>query len=153
MSTSRVASTVAFSNARRPYPLFSSINYADNGANMLYSGLQTAVQKRFSKGLMFTSTWTWAKELSDTDDTGDFELNNTIENSYDRRRDRGNVYSVPRHQWMNQALYELPLGKGQLLAGWQVNMLLNLSYRQLVHAGDQRTRSQQHATPPPCDPT
>ena len=76
---------------------------------------------------MFTSTWTWAKEISDTDDTDDFELNNTIENSYNRRRDRGNVYSVPRHQWMNQALYELPLGKGKLLAGWQVNTLLNLS--------------------------
>ena len=66
---------------------------------------------------MFTSTWTWAKEISDTDDTGDFELNNTIENSYNRRRDRGNVYSVPRHQWMNQALYELPFGKGKLLGG------------------------------------
>src|ERR1019366_2498699 len=122
-----VASTVAFSNARRPYPLFGSINYADNGANMLYSGMQTAVQKRFSKGLMFMSTWTWAKELSDTDDTDDFELNNTIENTYNRRRDRGNVYSVPRHQWMNQALYELPLGKGQLLSGWQINALLNVS--------------------------
>ena len=121
------ASTVAFSNARRPYPLFSSINYADNGANMLYSGLQTAVQKRFSHGLMFQSTWTWAKEISDTDDTDDFELNNTIENSYNRRRDRGNVYSVPRHQWMNQALYELPLGKGQLLSGWQINTLLNVT--------------------------
>jgi hypothetical protein len=122
-----VASTVPFSNARRPYPLFSSINYADNGANMLYNGLQTAVQKRFSNGLMFMSTWTWAKELSDTDDTDDFELNNTIENSYNRRRDRGNVYSVPRHQWMNQALYELPLGKNQWLAGWQVNALFNIS--------------------------
>jgi hypothetical protein len=122
-----VASTVAFSNARRPYPLFGSINYADNGANMLYNGLQTAVQKRFSKGLMFLSTWTWAKELSDTDDTDDFELNNTIENSYNRRRDRGNVYSVPRHQWMNQALYELPLGKSPLLAGWQLNALFNMS--------------------------
>ncbi len=122
-----VASTVAFSNARRPYPLFGAINYADNGANMLYNGLQSSVQKRFSKGLMFTSTWTWAKELSDTDDTDDFELNNTIENSYNRRRDRGNVYSVPRHQWMNQALYELPLGKGPLRAGWQVNALFNMS--------------------------
>ncbi|HXK01962.1 MAG TPA: TonB-dependent receptor [Verrucomicrobiae bacterium] len=121
------ASTVAFSNARRPYPLFSSINYADNGANMLYSGMQTQVQKRFTRGLMFQSTWTWAKELSDTDDTDDFELNNTIENTYNRRRDRGNVYTVPRHQWMNQALYELPLGRGPWLSGWQINTLLNLS--------------------------
>jgi hypothetical protein len=122
-----LASTVAFNNARRPYPLFGSINYADNGANMLYSGLQTHVEKRVSKGLMFTSTWVWAKEISDTDDTDDFELNNTIEDTYSRSRDRGNVYSVPRHQWLNQALYELPFGRGRLAGGWQLNMLLNLS--------------------------
>jgi hypothetical protein len=123
-----VASTAGpFTNARRPYPLFNTITYGDNGANMLYSGLQTQVQKRFSRGLMFTSAWTWAKEISDTDDTNDFELNNVIEDTYNRRRDRGNVYSVPRHQWLNQALYELPLGKGQLLGGWQLNTLLNLS--------------------------
>jgi hypothetical protein len=121
-----VASTVAFNNARRPYPQFANITYSDNGANMLYSGLQTQVNKHLSGGLMFTSTWTWAKEISDIDDTGDFELNTSIENSYDRRRDRGNVYSVPRHQWMSQALYELP-GKGRLLGGWQLNMLCNLS--------------------------
>jgi hypothetical protein len=121
-----LASTVAFNNARRPYPQFANITYSDNGANMLYSGLQAQVSRRFSHGLMFTSTWTWAKELSDTDDTGDFELNTTIEDTYARRRDRGNVYSVPRHQWMNQALYELP-GKGRLLGGWQLNTLLNLS--------------------------
>jgi hypothetical protein len=42
---------------------------------------------------MFTSTWTWAKELSDTDDTGDFELDTTIEDSYSRSRDRGARYS------------------------------------------------------------
>src|SRR5262249_45808491 len=59
-------------------------------------------------------------------DTGACESNTTIEDTYDRRRDRGNVYSVPRHQWMNQALYELP-GKGSLLGGWQLNTLLNLS--------------------------
>lgn len=119
-------STLPFNNARRPYPQFANITYSDNGANMLYSGMQVQVNRRFTRGLMVMSTWTWAKELSDTDDTGDFELNTTIENSYDRRRDRGNVYSVPRHQWMNQALYELT-GKGRLLGGWQLNMLLNLS--------------------------
>jgi hypothetical protein len=94
---------------------------------MLYSGLQVQVQKRFSRGLLFSSAWTWAKEISDTDDTGDFELNTSVENTYDRRRDRGNVYSVPRHQWFNQAIYELPLGKGKLRGGWQLNALLNLA--------------------------
>jgi hypothetical protein len=119
------ASTAAFLQSRRPFPLYSNITYADNGANSLYSALQTQVQKRFTKGFLFSSAWTWAKLLSDTDDTGDFELNTVIENTYDRRRDRGNAYSVPRHQWMNQFLYELPLGKGKLRGGWQLNGLLN----------------------------
>ena len=110
-----VASTVPFVSTRRPYPQFANITYSDNGANMLYSGLRTQASKRFSGGLMFTSTWTWAKEISDIDDSGDFELNTSVEDSYDRRRDRGNVYSVPRHQWMSQALYELP-GKGRCWA-------------------------------------
>jgi hypothetical protein len=120
-----LASTVLFNNARRPYPAFANITYSDNGANMLYSGLQAQLNRRFNHGLMFTSSYTWAKELSDTDDTGDFELNTTIEDTYDRRRDRGNVYSVPRHQWMNHAIYELP-GRGRLLGDWQVNLLFNM---------------------------
>lgn len=122
-----LAGTQKFTTALRPFPLFNSINYADNGANMLYSGLQTQVEHRFSRGLQFQSTWTWAKEISDTDDTDDFELNTTIEDTYNRRRDRGNVYSVPRQEWLNQALYDLPFGRGKLLGGWELNMLLNLS--------------------------
>ncbi len=119
-------SSTPFAQSRRPYPLYGNINYADNGANSSYNSMQTAITKRFSKGLLFNSAWTWAKSLSEVDDNGDAELNTVIENAYDRRRDRGNVYSVPRHQWMNQALYELPFGRGKLLGGWQLNALVNL---------------------------
>lgn len=119
-------STVAFAQSRRPYPLYSNIIYADNGANSIYSGLQTTVFKRFSHGLLFNSSWTWAKELSEIDDTGDAELNTTIENAYNRARDRGNVYSVPRHQWLNNLIYDLPFApKNKLLGGWQLNLLIN----------------------------
>jgi hypothetical protein len=121
-----LASTLPFNNARRPYPAYANITYSDNGANMLYNGLQAQLNRRFSRGLTFTATYTWAKELSDTDDTGDFELNTTIEDSYNRRRDRGNVYSVPRHQLMSNALYQIP-GKGRLWGDWQVNLLFNVS--------------------------
>jgi hypothetical protein len=116
-----------FSAVLRPYPQFNAINYADNGGNSLYSGLQAQVERRFSRGLLFSSTWVWAKEIADIDDTDDFELNTTIEDSYSRARDRGNVYSVPRHQWLNQALWDLPLGTGALRGGWQLNTLINLS--------------------------
>ena len=62
---------------------------------------------------MYAAVARRAKEISDTDDTDDFELNTTIEDTYSRARDRGNVYSVPRHQWLNQALYDLPFGYGR----------------------------------------
>ena len=122
-----VASTTAFAQARRPYPQYNTILYGDNGANSSYNGLQIQIQKRFTHGLLFSSAYTLAKELSEIDDTGDFELNTQIEDAYNRRRDRANVYSVPRHQWENHALYELPLGKGLIRGGWQVNALFNLT--------------------------
>lgn len=120
-------STQPFAQARRPYPMYNNVVYAENGANNSYQGFQAGVVKRYSKGLQLQSTWIWAKQLSEVDDTNNAELNTQIENAYDRRRDRANVYSVPRHQWMNQALWELPLGRGPLLGGWQLNFLLNLS--------------------------
>jgi hypothetical protein len=119
-------STTPFTSARRPNPLFNNIIYAGNGANMIYGALQTQVSKRFTKGLMFTSAWTWAKQIGDIDDTAYSDLNTLAESAYDRRRERGNSYAVPRHQWMNNFLYDLPFGKNKLLGGWQLNGLLNL---------------------------
>ncbi len=113
--------------ARRPFPAFNNLIYADNGAYSSYSGLQVQANKRFAQGLQITSAWTWAKQISEVDDTGNADLNTAIEDAYNRRRDRADVYAVPRHQWMNQALYELPFARNnKLLGGWQVNLLLNL---------------------------
>jgi hypothetical protein len=118
----------AFNVNRRPYPRFATISYADNGANSVYSGLQVQVTRRFSRGLSFTSAWTWAKQLSEIDDTGNADLQTRIENAYDRRRDRADVYSVPRHQWMNQLVYELPFFRqNPWLGGWQISALVNLA--------------------------
>jgi hypothetical protein len=122
-----VASTTPFSGARRPYPQFNNIIFADNGAYNSYNGLQTQVTKRFSKGFQFSSAWTWAKQLSEVDDTGNADLNTAIEDAYNRRRDRADVYSVPRHLWQNQALWELPLGKHRFLKGWQLSSIFNVS--------------------------
>jgi len=121
------ASSTPFTAARRPYPRYNNIIYAESGANNLYSGLQVQVNRRFEKGFLLTSAWTLAKQLSEVDDTGSAELNTTIEDAYDRARDRGNVYSIPRNQWMNQVLYEIPFAKNKLWGGWQVSALVNLS--------------------------
>ena len=118
-------SALPFSATRRPFPRFNNIVVAENGAYNDYNSLQLTAAKRFSKGLQFTSAYTLARDLSEVDDTGNADLNTAIENAYDRRRDRGNVSAVPRQQWMNQVLYELPLGKNKFLKGWQTNFLVN----------------------------
>jgi len=120
-------STQPFSQSRRPYPIYNNVIFAENGANNSYQGLQAGVLKRYSRGLQLQSAWVWAKQLSEVDDTNNAELNTQIENAWDRRRDRANVYSVPRHQWMNQALWDVPFGRGPLLGGWQLNFLFNVS--------------------------
>jgi hypothetical protein len=126
-------STTRFTAASRPMPQYGIVAFADNGANSLYSGMQVHVQKRYSKGLLVSSAWTWAKSLSEVDDTASQEFNTAIENAYDRRRDRADIVAQPRHMWQNQVLYELPwLRKakgltGALFGGWQTNYLVNLA--------------------------
>lgn len=120
------ASATPFAQSRRPYPSYNNIIYADRGANNSYHGMQIGVTKRMSYGLQFQSTWILAKQLSEVDDTDNAETFTRIEDAYDRRRDRANSYSVPRHQWMNNTLYDLPFFKGGLLGGWQLNAMVNL---------------------------
>lgn len=122
-----MASTVAFAQSRRPYPIYNNVIVADNGANSTYHGAQIGVTKRMSRGLQFSSTYVLAKSLSEVDDTNNAEINTQIEDAYDRRRDKGNSYSVPRHQWMNNVLYDLPLGRNPIFGGWQLNALVNFS--------------------------
>lgn len=121
------ASSTPFAQSRRPNPLYNNIVFAENGANNSYHGLQVGVTKRFYRGFQLASTYIWAKQLSEVDDTGNAELNIQIEDAYNRARDKANVYSVPRYQWMNNVIWDLPLGKGPIRGGWQLNALLNLS--------------------------
>ena len=44
------ASLEKFSVSRRPYPAFNTITYSDNGANMLYSGLQVDCRSGSAEG-------------------------------------------------------------------------------------------------------
>ena len=39
----------------------------DNGGTSNYHGLTAEVNRRFSKGLQFTSSWAWSKNLSDAE--------------------------------------------------------------------------------------
>lgn len=130
-------------NTDRPFPNWGLIFSRDAGANTNYHSLQAEVNRRFSKGLSFTSSYTLAKALGDNagpapggfaGETG----GGRVTNSYNRAADRGDIYAFRRHRALLNFVYELPFGKGRMfmsnthrsvdsiLGGWQVSSIVTL---------------------------
>jgi hypothetical protein len=130
-----MASKTAFSQARRPYPLYGSINFQDNGGNNIYHGMQVEGLRRLSHNLTFNAAWTWSNNISDVEDTGSGVTGGSIENPYSRTRDRGREGYAVRHRVVGNFIYVLPFGHQQrflthssrvidaVLGGWQLSTL------------------------------
>lgn len=124
-----VPSTIPFTNNRRLYPIFNSISYYENGGNQRYNGLQANLSKNYGNQLTFSTGYTWAKDLTDTQE-GTF-TGQTIQNQYDRRSEYGNNLITPTHRVYGYAIWHVPVGKGHrilnhggfveaVLGGWQM---------------------------------
>ena len=59
------------------------------------------------------AAWTWAKNLTDVDETGGVEGGTTLENAFDRRRERADAQYTPRHRFISTVIWELPFGSGK----------------------------------------
>jgi hypothetical protein len=125
-------STVPFNQNRRPFPLFRNILLRENGGSHTYHALTTQLERKWSRGLSFMGAYTWAKSLTDVDETGGVEGGTTIENAFDRRRERGDAQYSPRHRFISTVIWELPVGRGKALltdggplaaviGGWQLS--------------------------------
>ncbi|MCX6621750.1 MAG: TonB-dependent receptor, partial [Acidobacteria bacterium] len=89
---------------------FSSAYLFQTGAIQKMNALDVGVERRFQKGLVLQSGWTWAKDL--TDAAGGLD-GGVIEDPYNRRREMSNVPGVPRHRWVTSSVWEVPFGTGQ----------------------------------------
>ncbi len=108
-------------------------NMWDGYLSSNYHSLQIAVNRSFAKGLMLKGAYTYAKAIDYTDDDGWASVGWNWAPVFQRNRaDAG----FDRTQNLQMAwLYELPLGKGKMLAksgvaaavlgGWQVNGILS----------------------------
>lgn len=131
------ASTIPFSPSRRRYPLYQSVTWRENGGNQIFHALSTEVNRRFSGGLEFQAAWTWSKNLTDVDEaSGRTEGGPTLENTYDRARERGDAMYCPRHRLVSSMIWQIPVGKGKrfmnrggladwLVGGWQLSAVYN----------------------------
>lgn len=97
----------------RPFPQFSNVSiiFPTLGVSN-YHAMVLRVEKRFSHGLNFLSTYTWSKFLNNTDEGG-AALGETgvYSDFYNRRLDYGPSANDIRHRFTWSSVYELPFGR------------------------------------------
>jgi hypothetical protein len=98
-----------------PFPDLGGIGQIHYGGISNYNSLQTKMEKRFSHGLSFLATYTWAHALDDSSDAaGNFGAvgdRNLALIPY-RQEYTNSVYDV-RHRFTINGSYELPVGKNK----------------------------------------
>ncbi|HQR36701.1 MAG TPA: TonB-dependent receptor [Blastocatellia bacterium] len=124
----------------RPFPNWGIIFTRTAGASAYYNALQVEANKRFSSGLTFNSTYTWAKSLADNlgpnatgfiGETG----GGRAADLYNRQGEYGDDYATRRHRSISTIVYDLPFGKGRrfakgihpaanaVIGGWQMSAI------------------------------
>lgn len=118
------ANTIGFDAAVKsaPYPLWSILQGEVNGGWSNYHAGTVSVNKRFSQGLQFQSSYTFSKNLSSAQSynpTGfASEAGGLATDLSNIGLDYGNVAFTRRHRFLTTFLYELPFGRnGQLFKG------------------------------------
>jgi len=85
-----------------------------------YNGGQLRLEKRFSRGLTFLTTYTFAKAISDAagfNAGGSNGTGNRIQDMFNKRADKGLADVDHRHRFTTAAVYDLPFGRGKLVGG------------------------------------
>lgn len=113
--TGLAAARIARSQLLRPYPHFTGVSFSTNDGFSTYHAMTVSVEKRFSRGLLFHSAWTWSKFMEAT--------------SYLNDPDLRPAYTISdldaTHRFVLSGIWELPLGRGRALFG-KMNRILDL---------------------------
>ena len=127
------SATVA-ANQRLIRPQFSSVTLHETSLHSSYNALTAKVEKRFSKGLTFLSSFTYSKNI-DQGNEDLFDGGQGAQTSYNYQIERGRSNLDRTLGFISSVVYEMPFGKGRsflqsgpgawILGGWQVGTIIS----------------------------
>ncbi len=128
------AGTATQVQARRPYPLYSTVSTYSSWGNSEYQSLQIKLDKRYSNGVALLLAETYAKSIDDTSQTGSTSQSSsgTPQNSYNiQEGERGLSDFNVKNRLVLSIVAEAPFGKSKrwlkegvaskVAGGWQVS--------------------------------
>jgi hypothetical protein len=113
---------------KRPLAGFGSFGLKANDGNNNFNALQLSLHRRFVRGLLFQANYMWSHGITDSSLGAGESV--TIQNMACRACDRSSSNIDVRHNFVSNAIYELPFGQGkqfftsglpsQILGGWEL---------------------------------
>ncbi|CAN5837298.1 hypothetical protein BH18ACI4_BH18ACI4_26200 [soil metagenome] len=124
---------------RRPFSAFTiGSNIVANVLSGNYNAATAKVDKRFSSGYSFNSTYTWSKSIDEGAEVFTLGQNHAfLPNNLDFKANRGvSAFDVP-HRWVTNGIVELPFGRGKrywnsgglldkVVGGWRFSGIFTL---------------------------
>lgn len=109
----------------RPFPLLGSFTSIESDANSIYHGLQVQLNKRFARGVQFTTAYTWSQAIDEVSDLFDLAGASALpQNNFDRRSERGSANFDARHRFVYSAVWALPFfERSRVLGGWELSSI------------------------------
>jgi hypothetical protein len=135
--------------APRMNPNFSTIELKRSDGNSWYNAAILDIRKRFRRGLMFQTSYTFAKNI-DTTQASTFFSDSTNGTTSAMPEYPGLNYNKgpadyqAKNNWLTNGAYELPFSANRLVSGWQISGILNVRSGNplTVFVQNNRSRSQ-----------
>jgi hypothetical protein len=131
-------SQLANTNLARPFPKFGSIQVMNAPSRSHYNALYLKLQRRFSQGLSFLSSFSYGKSIDNGSGIRTSDGDSlTPSNNYDLELETGLSAFDFRRRWTTSWLWDLPFGRNRqfmnrggatdlVLGGWQLGGILTL---------------------------
>jgi hypothetical protein len=120
--------------SRRPYQGYGSITggFVSSIGNAAFNAMQVRAERRFSRGLSFVSSYTWAKSIDQNSgiSTGSDSSGNA-QNARNLRAERARSDFDVAHRWVLSTVWDLPSFGSHpfvraVFGGWQITGILTL---------------------------